>query len=167
TLMPGGIGGLWETASTFVQGWQFNSLVHGISQLLVGDPRAARWIAGGLLMFILLACMAKGASLWQTCCLYFFASLLCSSTVYPWYLLWALALFPLCFSRGLWILSLTIVISYEVLGHQDQWQVPSWIWAMTWLPVLAGVGWDIKSFLNRPQAKNQNRDGFNPIQAHR
>ena len=163
TLMPGGIGGLWETASTFVQGWQFNSLVHGISQLLVGDPRAARWIAGSLLMFILLACMAKGASLWQTCCLYFFASLLCSSTVYPWYLLWALALFPLCFSRGLWILSLTIVISYEVLGHQDQWQVPIWIWAMTWLPVLAGVGWDIKSFLNHREPKNQ----FNNAQAHR
>lgn len=141
--MPGGITRLQETASTFVEGWQFNSLIHGIAMQLTGDPRQARWLAGGLLMFTLITAMRKRVSLVTTCCIYLFASLLCSSTVYPWYLLWAMAFLPLCYSHGLWVFSLTIVISYEVLGHQDSWQVPMWVWLVTWLPVLVWVGADM------------------------
>ncbi len=141
--MDQGIGRLFETASTFVEGWQFNSLIHGIALQLAGDSQQARWLAGGLLMFILITAMRKRLSLIQTCCIYLFASMLCSSTVYPWYLLWALAFLPLCFSHGLWMLSLTIVISYEVLGHQSDWRVPMWIWGLTWVPVLVGVCRDL------------------------
>ena len=143
-MMPSGIDRLFETTSTFVEGWQFNSFIHGISQLITGEPRLARWLAGGLLIAVLLVCMVRKATLIQTCCIYFFIALLCSSTVYPWYLLWALAFLPLCFSRGLWVFSLTIVLSYEVLGHQDLWRVPVWVWVATWLPVLIGIIRDLK-----------------------
>lgn len=152
-MMPGGIDRLFETTSTFVESWQFNSFIHGISQFITGDARLARWFAGGLLIAILLGCMVRKATLIQTCGIYFFIALLCSSTVYPWYLLWALALLPLCFSRGLWVFSLTIVLSYEVLGHQDQWRVPIWLWVATWLPVLMGIIRDIK--INRHSQDDQ------------
>lgn len=143
TQMPGGIDQLWFTASTFVKHWQFNSLIHGIAMHFTHDPRQARWMAGGLLMFVLLSAMRKRVGLIETCCIYLFTAMLCSSTVYPWYLLWALAFLPLCFSWGLWTLSLTIIFGYEVLAHQDQWPVPLWIWALTWLPVIGGVYGDL------------------------
>lgn len=142
-LMPGGITGMQQTASTFIEHWQFNSLIHGIAMQLTDDPRQARWIAGGVLMSVLLTAMRKRLTLVQTCCVYLFAALLCSSTVYPWYLLWALAFLPLCFSWGLWLLSLSIIAGYEVLGHQAQWRVPMWVWALTWLPVMVGVFVDL------------------------
>ncbi|MAX26146.1 MAG: hypothetical protein CMJ19_16745 [Phycisphaeraceae bacterium] len=147
--MPGGITRLMETGSAFVEGWQFNSLIHGITMQITPDARQARWIAGGFLMYILITTMRKRCTLIETSCIYLFASLLCSSTVYPWYLLWALAFFPLCSSMGLWVLSLTIVVSYEVLGHQSAWQVPIWVWVVTWVPVLIAVAWDLQ-LIKRP-----------------
>jgi hypothetical protein len=164
TQMPGGLDRMRETASTFVENWQFNSLIHGIALQLAGDPRQARWMAGGLLMFVLLTCMRKRLSLVQTCCIYLFTALLCSSTVYPWYLLWALAFLPLCFSRGIWLFSLTIIFSYEVLGHQDQWRVPIWLWIATWAPVLVGVWWDL---FWATKTDTQSRQGIFTTDVHR
>ncbi len=145
-MMPRGLSRLWETSQTFVENWAFNSSLHGIIWSLTGSAQLARWAAAGVLLSILLICMWRKVGLWPTCMAYLFGSLLCSSTVYPWYLLWALALLPWCPSIGLWMFSLTVVLGYEVLGHPQVWRVPLWVSVAVYVPVVVGL---IIDFRNR------------------
>lgn len=66
------------------------------------------------------------------------ALLLCSATVYPWYLLWVLPLAVLCARRGWVLASATAFFSYlPQLGLWPLWPV---VWALQWIPP-AFLGW--------------------------
>jgi hypothetical protein len=70
-----------------------------------------------------------------------------STTVHPWYVLWALAFVPLV-GRGMfvpaaWVLSLTVLLSYSAWAYLPaeggalRWAAPTWAVACAWLPVYA------------------------------
>jgi hypothetical protein len=60
--------------------------------------------------------------------------LLCSATVYPWYLLWILPFAAISARKGWLLASVTIWLSYGAqLGLASLWP---WLWALQWLPPL-------------------------------
>ncbi|MCG8456663.1 MAG: hypothetical protein MI919_10320 [Holophagales bacterium] len=65
----------------------------------------------------------------------FGAVLLCSATVYPWYVLWVLPWAALRRSRPWLLLSATVTLSY-LPKHSGSVELFPWIWAVIWLPVL-------------------------------
>jgi len=136
-LMAGGVSRLFETATTFAQTWSFNSSIHQPLAALTGSQTVATAVAALVLMAVVLMCLAKGLDLFHASLVVLLASVLLSSTVYPWYLLWALALFPLCLNLPLWMLSLTITWSYTVLQNPLRWSLPTWVIAFEYLPVYA------------------------------
>lgn len=64
--------------------------------------------------------------------------LLCSATVYPWYLLWILPFAAISARKGWLLASVSIWLSYGAqLGLASLWP---WLWALQWLPpLLVGV----------------------------
>jgi hypothetical protein len=134
-LMDGGLGRLFETTCVFVERWGFNSPIHKPVELLVGSRAWANVVAGGVLMAVWVGCLVRRYDPWRAGRMLLLAALLVSSTVHPWYLLWALALLPTRFEAGLWVLSLTIGWSYAVLGDVMGWELPGWVLMLEYLPV--------------------------------
>lgn len=144
-LMDGGVTGMIETTRTFVDKWAFNGSVYSlVSTYLLGKP----WV-DYLAMAVLLAVVVMSLSrrftgrepdAMRTAGAFLFASLLLSSTVHPWYLLWALALLPMCFSPALWVFSLVVVASYAAHLYED-YRVPTWVVVLEYLVVYAVLGW--------------------------
>jgi len=147
-----------DTVVTFTRDWAFNSSIHGpLHSLLdsqwlasvVGEsmakPLSSKWLINGViwtaLLSIMIVTLRCGVDLWQAVLVYLFASLLLSSTVYPWYLLWALAFVPIRFNIAVWVWSVTIVLSYIVWLDPDPWQVPMWALIAQDAPVYAVLVW--------------------------
>lgn len=87
-----------------------------------------RWSAGRALGFVLLG------------------YLLFCPQVYPWYVLWPLALVPLAFNAGTWALSLSVLWSYAVLAAfrvTGRWHVPTRVLMIEYLPVIALTIWQL------------------------
>ena len=139
-LMEGGMTGLFETSRYFVETWRFNGSIHALVEAAVhpaleGKPwevaaqakSIADAVCGGVLVLVLLVSSWRQADLWRVGVTFFFALVCLSSTVHPWYLLWAAALLPAAWPgvledrvsrRGLavgpavWVASLTLPWSY-------------------------------------------------------
>lgn len=62
----------------------------------------------------------------------FGAALLCSATVYPWYLLWVLPWAALEGHRG-WLAAATLS-SLAYLPQHREWNLFPWLWLLLWLP---------------------------------
>ncbi len=135
-----GMGRLIDTGGAFVGTWSFNSSMHGLTAYLTGSATAAGVGAGVLLVGVLVWCVWWGYDVWRVAGVYLFAALLVSSTAYPWYLLWALALVPMRFGLAVWVYSVTIMWSYAVLSDMTLWRVPLWVAVAEYVPVYAVLG---------------------------
>jgi hypothetical protein len=80
---------------------------------------------------------------WRATCLTLFALVLLATVAYPWYLLWAFALFPMADRRALWVLSLTLPWGYAAWADHVHRKVPPWLLAVAYAPVLIAVAWDV------------------------
>lgn len=161
-LMDGGLAGMIETTRTFVDKWAFNGSVYTlVSTYILGKP----WV-DYLAMAVLLAVVVLSLSrrftgrepdAMRTAGAFMFASLLLSSTVHPWYLLWALALLPMYFSPALWVFSLVVVASYAAHLYEG-YRVPTWVVVLEYLPVYLGLAWSGYMWLCRRQATGYYHD---------
>lgn len=130
-----GLARMRETVETFMGHWAFNSSIHGLlSHTLLTKPAADR-VCMIALLGVLGWCVWKGWQPTRTAMVYLFAALLLSSTVHPWYMLWALAFVPLHFNAALWVWSLTIAASYAVLRDRAAWSLPVWLIWCEYVPV--------------------------------
>ena len=80
---------------------------------------------------------------WRATRAVLFALVLLATAAHPWYLLWALALFPMADSRALWILSLTLPWGYAAWADHVHRTVPRWLLAAAYAPVVLALLWDI------------------------
>ncbi len=134
-----GFGGLWTTITVFISQWHFNCSIHALVTCATGSLATANAVNIGVLLMVLGGCIARRLDLLRTAMVFMFASLLLSSTVYPWYLLWALAFVPIRFDLGVWVFGLTIAWSYAVLGNMAAWELPLWVLVVEYLPVYMAV----------------------------
>ncbi len=140
-FLDGGLSRMFETIGSFVGQWSFNSSLHAAAVYATGSKTIAGVLMAGLLITVLIGGMALRWGLWRVACVYLFAALLLSSTVYPWYLLWALAFVSIRFGLGVWVFSLTITWSYAVLGNAVAWELPVWVVVVEYTSVYAAVIW--------------------------
>ena len=69
------------------------------------------------------------------------ASLICLPVIYPWYLLWVLPFLKAgsTFILRIWTLSvLSVFVVWHLYALGRPWQVPGWVLALEFLPVLIG-----------------------------
>lgn len=187
-LMDGGLTGMFETSREFVSRWRFNGSLHPliewglrgvITEGEVWDIEAkskqiADVVSGVLLLGILVAAMLFHRVPWRAATTYFFAMVCFSSTVHPWYLLWAMALLPVAWSAGrtfvgpaVWVASLTLPWSYWAwVNYADggqggagafdgEYQISMALTLAIWLPVYAALAWGIGATLRQVAAEKQ------------
>lgn len=134
-LMEGGLGGMIETGRTFVDKWAFNGSLYPLAERYLFDkPMLDKLVVVALLAVVILTSLGKRAGVARSAGAYLFASLLLSSTVHPWYLLWALALMPLWFNWPMWVFSLTICLAYAAHLHPG-YRLPGSVALIEYLPV--------------------------------
>jgi hypothetical protein len=80
---------------------------------------------------------------WQATGAMLFAVVLLAPVAFPWYLLWAFALFPMADSRALWVLSLTLPWGYAAWADAVHRKAPPWLLAVAYVPVLIVLAWDV------------------------
>ncbi|MEM6854357.1 MAG: hypothetical protein AAF593_08110 [Planctomycetota bacterium] len=187
-FMDGGLTGMFETSREFVSRWRFNGslhplIEHGVRGVLTEgevweiEARAKRLadaIAGGLLLLILVAAMLFHRVPWRAATTYFFAMVCFSSTVHPWYLLWAMALLPVAWSAGrtfvgpaVWVASLTLPWSYWAwINYADggpggfdafdgEYAIGMGLTWAVWLPVYAALAWGTWATLRQVAAERR------------
>ncbi len=152
-MMDGGLTGMMDTARTFVDKWAFNGSAYVFASQWIASKPTVDTMAGILLVVILLVTAKKPGDAARSAGAFLLASLLLSSTVHPWYLLWALALLPLWFSLPMWVFSLTIAASYFAHINPEGYQVPSSIVIGEYAPVYALLAWSALLSLRRGASK--------------
>ncbi len=159
-LYQSGYQQLAVTMSGYLGTWEANGLVHrALEPLLTGTFGLHRdvyaLVSRGLGLFLLLA--AFGGLWWFKVSAVpaayglMVVSLLVSPVVYPWYLLWPLALVPLLPRAGLVVLvwSGTVVLSYQLLD-EPVWRLPWPVLLAEYVPVLAAAVLLLAWRLRRP-----------------
>lgn len=142
-LMDGGLTGMFDTGRTFIDKWAFNSLAYDLFVRYVAEKPMADYAALAVLLLVLIVTsIRERTNPARPAAAFLFASLLVSSTVHPWYLLWALALMPICFSPAFWVFSLTVTASYAAHLHEG-YRVPTWVVIGEYLPVYAVLIWEL------------------------
>ena len=103
-FMEGGLSGLFETSQRFVEVWRFNGSVHAVVEWAAGgygDPdakRAADAVCAGLMVLVLLLSSWRQHDVWRVSATFLLSLLCLTSTVHPWYLLWAAAVMPVAWA---------------------------------------------------------------------
>ncbi len=142
-LMDGGLAGMIDTGRMFVDKWAFNGLLYDLFvTYIAGKPWADRAAMLTLLIVLIVSKLREPTNPARPASAFLFASLLVSSTVHPWYLLWALALMPMGFSLAFWVFSLTVAASYAAHLYEG-YRVPPWVVIGEYLPVYAVLGWGV------------------------
>jgi len=145
---------LGEGLRVYARHWEFNGPIYALIRPWFRDgdaPRLALALAlvGALAVIAWRARTLSGAALAS-----WIAFLLLSPTVYPWYLIPAVALLPLHPDPGLLVLSGTIALSYlplPVFRISGVWLLPSWIlWAEYALPAALWVAAGAAALRRRP-----------------
>lgn len=141
--MAGGLQGLMQTVRTFTEHWAFNGSVFALLRDVAAiDPYWLRMGAATVLLSTMLLCLRRGSDRYSFAGWVFVVAVLVSSTVHPWYLLWALAVLPVSrFNPVTWMLSLTIALSYTALLDMSVYQVPTWVVTLEYVPVYAVLAW--------------------------
>ncbi|WP_432797586.1 hypothetical protein [Poriferisphaera sp. WC338] len=135
-ILPGGIYGMVETGRTFVEKWSNNGSLYPIVYLMTGGSKdITDLIMGVALLAVVILGMRYRVGLFNLAIVFVLVTLLFSSTVHPWYLLWMLALVPLSFNWAAWVFSLTISWSYVAhVNTEGYWVLPEVVGA-EYLPV--------------------------------
>jgi alpha-1,6-mannosyltransferase len=71
-----------------------------------------------------------------------FVVVLLAAAAHPWYLLWAIALFPMADNLAIWVFSLTLPWGYAAWADIAHRRVPPWLLAAAYGPVLLALVWD-------------------------
>lgn len=142
-FMDGGIGRMAATVETFMTTWAFNGSLHFIVRIIIGSKLTADVLMGLLALVVLSVATFQRRNPWDISGLYLLAVLLLSSTVHPWYLLWALSFVATHFRSTIWVYSLTISWSYAVLGSFPSYHLPIWVGVIEYLPVYGLLGWEL------------------------
>ena len=107
----------------------------------------ARIVCLTLVALVCLVVLLCPADAWRSSRAMLFAMVLFSTTAHPWYILWALILTPVAFSPAVWIASLTLLFGYAQLGDVVEWNTPTWVMWMAYLPIYAALlldlGWKL------------------------
>ncbi|MEM9420204.1 MAG: hypothetical protein AAGA25_14290 [Planctomycetota bacterium] len=168
-LMEGGLSGMFETSRQFVTRWSFNGSLHpmieaGVRPFITEGnsweiqqqaKRVADIVSGVLLLVVLVLAMLFHRVPWRAATTYFFAMVCLSSTVHPWYLLWAMALLPVAWSAGrtivgpaVWVASLTLPWSYWAWvnyanggAFDGRYAIGTGLTLLVWLTVYAALAW--------------------------
>jgi len=138
-VYPNSLGGerLLGTIDVFLYKWAFFGSVYEPLLSFTGDELWSRRICSGLLLIVWLVLLVRRSEPWRGSLVFLFVAALVSTTVWPWYLLWALVLFPIRPSASLWIATLTIPWGYVVLGDVVRWTVSPWVMWLTYVPIYA------------------------------
>jgi hypothetical protein len=116
--------------------WEFNgSLAAGLEALL--PLRAAHLVAAGLLAGLLVLGAWRGRDLLARMLLAMAALVVCSPTLFPWYLVWMFPLLVLRPDPALLTLGLLIPLTdLTVIDYRagDGWDQPAWVWLAEYLP---------------------------------
>ncbi len=154
-LMDGGLTGMVQTMRAFVDKWAFNGSVYDlVSAYIVGKPWVD-YLAVAVLLAVIVMSLSRRFTgrepdAMRTAGAFLFASLLVSSTVHPWYLLWALAFLPMYFSPALWVFSLIVTASYAAHFYEG-YRVPTWVVVFEYLPVYGVLTWELWKWIrNNP-----------------
>ncbi|HEY0007720.1 MAG TPA: hypothetical protein VGB55_03265, partial [Tepidisphaeraceae bacterium] len=152
-LFQNGYAGFGETLANYTQKWEANgSLFHVLRTQVTaywkggynfGPQEIARGV-GVTVVAMMALVLVNVRARWESA-LYTLLTLglLVAPVVYPWYLLWPLAIVPLLARGGLTILvfASTSTLSYHL------WRTPDWIMPWPWLaaeygPVYAALLWE-------------------------
>ena len=142
-LMEGGLGGMQKTIAMFMETWAFNGSLHPLTEFLVGSKSVADRTMGMGILAALFLVTVTSKDLWRAALFYLVAFLLLSSTVHPWYLLWALPLIVVRFNPILWVLGLTASWSYAVLIDSSTFRLPIVVGIIEYLPVYGTAAWQL------------------------
>jgi len=135
-LMDGGLTGMVDTARVFIDKWAFNGSVHHLAVRWVFEKSTVDILSAGVLLAVIVVSLARSkGDAARSAGAFLFASLLVSSTVHPWYLLWALAFLPMYFNLPMWVFSLTIAASYAAHINPDGYRVPGSVAIYEYAPV--------------------------------
>lgn len=117
---------------------------------------AARRVCMALLIAACVLIFVRSRDAWRGTAAMLLAVALCTTTAHPWYLLWALALFPMANFASLWMLSLTLPWGYAVfttLGRADwPWTSP-WVYVAAYGPVYAAVIVDLVIYFRKRRSE--------------
>lgn len=136
-VMDGGLARMIETGRTFTADWSFNASLHALAWWALGEKTWADGLMGLLLAGVLVVCMGRGWDVWRGAGIYLLAMVLVSSTVHPWYVLWALALVAVRFELTTWVLSLMVMLAYEAFLRPATFEVGAWVVWAQYVPVYA------------------------------
>ncbi len=156
-LMAGGLTGMIETMRTFVDKWAFNASAYDVVLSYVAGKPWVDYLAMAVLLAVIVLTLSKKVTghrpdAIRSAGAFLFASLLVSSTVHPWYLLWVLAILPMYFSPALWLFSLTVAASY-VAHLNPGYRVPTAVVIGEYLPVYAVLVWGAWVWVRREKVK--------------
>ncbi len=163
-LQQHGYIGWLATVRMYAHHWEANGSIYlafkhffgqgGDGWAMVHAKEHARQFAGASVVVVLGLCWFFKANIAQAGYWCLLAALLTAPVVYPWYLLWALALVPLLGGRTGWtmlIWSGTAAISY-LLWRQPTWNLPTWATYAEYGPVYAMLIGEIAALLYRALA---------------
>lgn len=149
---------LWEGLRIYARHWEFNGPAYALLRPHFADGDAPRLILGAALAIAIVAIAWRARTLSGAAIGTWIAFLLLSPTVYPWYLVPAVALLPLHPDPGILVFSGTVALSYLPLPAfraSGTWTVPAWIlWAEYALPAALWLAVVIRRRAGRePQAR--------------
>ncbi|MEP7027395.1 MAG: glycosyltransferase family 87 protein [Candidatus Eisenbacteria bacterium] len=123
--------GRWLTDSMWLMAttWSFNGSLAAVLSAAIPAP-AATMILGALLLGSVLAAARWGSDFHQRMLLAMLAFVICTTTLYPWYLVWMLPLLALRPDPALLTIALLAPLSNLVLiGNRadGSWILPPWV----------------------------------------
>lgn len=140
-------GALWGGLSAYARHWEFNGSLYHLLRASAPHGDGARLALAGLLAVAAVVIGARARTLTGAALAAWIAFLLASPTVYPWYLVPAIALLPLHPDRGILLFSGLVALSYLALAaflETGTWVLPAWVpWveygglAAAWIAVAA------------------------------
>ncbi len=126
--------------------WAFNGFAWPAVRALLDEPTARRALLAAGAAVALAAPWRHRDRPARAWIIIGAAFVLLSPTVHPWYGLWVLAPAAMTGRWGAAVGVAGLLAGYGALSAFDAttgaWSEPAWLWPATWLPLLAGLGFD-------------------------
>jgi len=121
---------LWGGLSAYARHWEFNGSLYPLLRALVPHGDGPRLALAGLLAAAAVVIGVRARTLTGAALATWVAFFIASPTLYPWYLVPAVALLPLHPDRGLLLFSGLVALSYLALAAFQEtgtWLLPGWV----------------------------------------